>query len=82
MSICISYSRVLFGCKSTFEHPAYLNSEKKGVETYIYWVLGEITVAHHKKFQDLNINKSYFWISDPIGMNLTEDLETKTYLMS
>jgi hypothetical protein len=25
--------------------------------------LGEIIVLHHKKFQDLNINKSYFGIS-------------------
>jgi hypothetical protein len=51
-------------------------------QTYIYWVLGEISVAPHKKFQDLNINKSYFYKSDPIRRNFTEDLETKTYLMS
>jgi hypothetical protein len=33
---------------------------KNDVEAYIYWVLGEIIILHHKKFQDLNINKSYF----------------------
>ena len=34
--------------------------EKNDVEAYIYWVLGEIIVVHHQKFQDLNNNKSYF----------------------
>ena len=33
---------------------------KNDVELYIYWVLGEIIGVYHKKFQDLNINKSYF----------------------
>jgi hypothetical protein len=42
---------------------------KKFVEAYIYWVLGEIIVLHHKKFQDLNINKSYFCIFDGIRSN-------------
>jgi hypothetical protein len=50
----IILSPALFGCKSG----------KNYVETYIYWVLGEITVMPHKKFQDLNINKSYFCKSD------------------
>ena len=54
LSIWISCFRALFGCKSG----------KNYVETYIYWVLGEITVMPHKKFQDLNINKSYFCKSD------------------
>jgi hypothetical protein len=31
--------------------------------------LGEITVMPHKKFQDLNINKSYFCKSDTIRRN-------------
>jgi hypothetical protein len=31
--------------------------------------LGEIIVLHHKKFQDLNINKSYFCIFDGIRRN-------------
>jgi hypothetical protein len=42
---------------------------KDYVEAYIYWVLGEIIVMHHKKFQDLNINKSYFCIFDGIRRN-------------
>jgi hypothetical protein len=36
LSIWISCFRVLFGCNSTFEHPAYLNSGKNYVEAYIY----------------------------------------------
>jgi hypothetical protein len=32
----IKLIRVLFGCNSTFEHPAYLNSGKNDVEAYIY----------------------------------------------
>ena len=51
---------------STFEHPAYLNSGKKGVETYIYCVLGKIIVAN---------------LMDLEGIS-TEDLNTKTYFMS
>jgi hypothetical protein len=69
LSIWISCFRVLFGCNSTFEHPAYLNSGKNDVEAYIYWVLGEIIVLNHKKFQNLNINKSYFCIFDGIRRN-------------
>ena len=69
LSIWISCFRVLFGCNSTFEHPAYLNSGKNDVEAYIYWVLGEIIVLYHKKFQNLNINKSYFCIFDGIRRN-------------
>ena len=83
MSIWISCFGVLFGCKSTFAHLAYFNSEKNYVETYIYWVLGEITVMPHKKFQDLNINKSYFCKPDTnteIEGISTGDLDTKTYL--
>jgi hypothetical protein len=64
LSIWISCFRVLFGCKNTFAHLAYINREKNYVDIYIYWVLGEITVMYHKKFQDLNINKSYFCNSD------------------
>ena len=66
LSIWISCFRVLFGCNSTFEHPAYLNSGKNEVEAYIYWDFGEIIVLNHKKFQNLNINKSYFCIFDGI----------------
>ena len=69
LSIWISCFRVLFGCNSTFEHPAYLNSGKNEVEAYIYWDLGEIIVLNHKKFQNLNINKSYFCIFDGIRRN-------------
>jgi hypothetical protein len=47
---------------------------KNDVEAYIYWVLGEIIVLYHKKFQNLNINKSYFCIFDGIS---TVDLYTK-----
>ena len=69
LSIWISCFRVLFGCNSTFEHPAYLISGNNYVEAYIYWVWGIIIVLHHKIFQDLNINKSYFWIFDEIRRN-------------
>ena len=65
-SIWISCFNVLFGCNSTFEHPAYLNSGKNDVESYNYWVLGKIIVVHHQKFQDLNINKSNFCKFDGI----------------
>ena len=58
-----------FGCNSTFEHPAYLNSGNNDVEAYIYWILGEIIVVHHQKFQELNINKSYFCKFDGIRRN-------------
>jgi hypothetical protein len=54
---------------------------KNYVEAYIYWVLGEIIVLHRKKFQDLNINKSYFvYLMELEGIS-TEDLYTKTYFM-
>jgi hypothetical protein len=43
--------------------------EKNSVETYIYYILGEITVAGQKKFQDLDINKSYFSKSHAIRRN-------------
>jgi hypothetical protein len=46
-----------------------LNSGENDVETYIYWILGEIIVVHHKKFQDLDINKSYFHKFDGIRRN-------------
>ena len=42
---------------------------KNDVEAYIYWVLVEIIVLYHKKFQNLNINKSYFCIFDGIRRN-------------
>ena len=51
------------------------------VETYIYWVLGEIIVVHHKKYQDLNINKSYFANLMELEGISTVDLYTKTYFM-
>ena len=69
LSIWISCFRVLFGCNSTFEHPAYLNSGKNEVEAYIYWDLGEIIVWTIRKFQNLNINKSYFCIFEEIRGN-------------
>ena len=72
LSIWISCFRVLFGCSSTFEHPAYLNRRKNDVEAYIYWVLGKFIVVHHQKFQDLNINKSYFGKFDGIRRNFNQ----------
>ena len=54
---------------------------KNEVEAYIYWDLGEIIVLNHKKFQNLNINKSYFCIFDGIRGISTVDLYTKTYFM-
>ena len=59
LSIWISCFRVLYGCNSTFEHPTYLDSGNK-------WC---IIVLYHKKFQNLNINKSYFCIFDGIRRN-------------
>jgi hypothetical protein len=59
-------SNIISNC---FEHPAYLNSGKNDVEAYIYRVLGKIIVVHHQKFQDLNINKSYFCKFDGIRRN-------------
>jgi len=61
-----------------------LNSEKRKWKHIFIEFWGKITVACHKKFQDLNINKSYFYKSDAIRRNgtLTEDVETKTDLMS
>ena len=72
LSIWISCFRVLFGCRSTFEHPAYLNRGKNDVEVYIYWVLGNIIVVHHQKFQHLIINKSYFCKFDGIRRNFNQ----------
>jgi hypothetical protein len=69
LSIWISCSGVLFGCKSTLEYLVVWNSGKNSLETYIYYILGEITVAGQKKFQDLNINKSYFSKSHAIRRN-------------
>jgi hypothetical protein len=38
LSIWISCFRVLFGCNSTFEHPAYLTSGKKWCGSiFLYW---------------------------------------------
>jgi hypothetical protein len=56
--------------------------EQYYVETSIYRVLGEITVGWHKKFQNLNINKSYFFanLMQLEGIS-TADLDTKTSLM-
>ena len=54
---------------------------KNEVEAYIYWDLGEIIVLNHKKFQNLNINKSYFCIFDELEGISTVDLYTKTYFM-
>ena len=42
---------------------------KNEVKAYIYLVLGEIIVLYHKKFQNLNVNKSYFCIFDGIRRN-------------
>ena len=78
LSIWISCFRVLFGCNSTFEHPAYLKSGTNDVEAYIYWDLGEIIVLNHKKFQNLNINKSYFCIFDGIRRNFNSRSIYKT----
>ena len=69
LSIWISCFRVLFGCNSTFEHPAYLNSGKKWGGSIYLLRFGEIIVLNHKKFQNLNINKSYFCIFDEIRGN-------------
>ena len=69
LSIWISCFRVLFGCNSTFEHPAYLNSGKKwGGSIYLLRFGGNYSL-NHKKFQNLNINKSYFCIFDGIRGN-------------
>ena len=48
------------------------------VEAYIYWDLGEIIVLNHKKFQNLNINKSYFCIFDGIRRNFNSRSIYKT----
>ena len=57
--------------------------ETNYVETSIYWILGEITVRRYKKFQNLNINKSYFFanLMQLEGIS-TADLDAKTYLVS
>jgi hypothetical protein len=53
------------------------------VEAYFYWVLGVIIVLYHKKFQNLNINKSYFCIFDGIRRNFNcRSIETKTAFYS
>jgi hypothetical protein len=52
------------------------------VELYIYWVLGEIIGVYHKKFQDLNINKSYFANLMELEGISTKDLDTTTYFMT
>ena len=69
LSIWISCFRVLFGCNSKFEHPAYLNSGKKWCGSIYLLSFGEIIVFYHKKFQNLNINKSYFCIFYGIRRN-------------
>jgi hypothetical protein len=53
-------------------------------EAYIYWVLEEIIVVYHQKFQDLNINKSYICFANLMELEgiSTKDLYTKTYFMS
>jgi hypothetical protein len=65
LSIWISCFRVLFGCNSTFEHPAFLNSGNNDVEAYIYWVLGAIIVIirfllHNFQLKLLSIALYYF----------------------
>jgi hypothetical protein len=77
LSIWISCFRVLFGCNGTFEHPAYLNSGGNDVETYIYWILGKITVD--KTWISINQIFANLMVLEGIS---TEDLYTKTYLMS
>jgi hypothetical protein len=69
LSIWISCFRVLFGCNSTFEHPAYLNSGKKWCGSIFLLNFGGNYSLYHKKFQNLNINKSYFCIFDGIRRN-------------
>jgi hypothetical protein len=69
LSIWISCFRVLFGCSSTFEHPAYLNSGKKWRGSIYLLSFGGNYSLYHKKFQNLNINKSYFCIFDGIRRN-------------
>jgi hypothetical protein len=44
--------------------------------------LGEIIVVHHQKFQDLNINKSYFANLMELEGISTKDVYAKTYFMS
>ena len=48
---------------------------KNDVEAYIYWVLVEIIVLYHKKFQNLNA-----YLMELEGIS-TVDLYTKTYCM-
>jgi hypothetical protein len=66
LSIWNSCFRILFGCNSTFEHPAYLNSGKKWCGSiYLLSFWGNYSCAPSEIydlliFQDLNINKSYF----------------------
>jgi hypothetical protein len=56
-------------CTYLIQLPLTPNNDKNDVEAYIYWVLGEIIVVHHQKFQDLNNNKSYFCKFDGIRRN-------------
>ena len=69
LSIWIWCFRVLFGCNSTLEHPAYLNSGKKCCGSIYLLSFGGNYSLYHKKFQNLNINKSYFCIFDGIRRN-------------
>jgi hypothetical protein len=69
LSIWMSCFRVLFGCNSTFEHPASLNSGKKWCGSIYLLNFGGNYSLYHKKFQNLNINKSSFCIFDGIRRN-------------
>ena len=69
LSIWISCFRVLFGCNSTFKHPAYLNSVQNWCGSIYLLSFGGNYSLYHKKFQNLNINKSYFCIFDGIRRN-------------
>ena len=53
---------------------------KSYVEAYIYWVLGEIIVYHHKKFQEISINHIFAYLMALEGFS-TGDLYAKTYVM-
>ena len=78
LAFAVNFSNCLFGFHVLEYYLAvtvHLNIQltetvgKNDVEAYIYWVLGEIIVLYHKKFQYLNINKSYFCIFDGIRRN-------------
>ena len=56
--------------------------EKNDVEAYIYWVLGEIIVVHHQKFQTwISINHIFANLMELEGIS-TKDVYTQTYCMS